>query len=112
MSDAEESNGTGDGSTMDLIRKHRKGQLAAEAAALDRLHASVMSTHDQASRMNRELKDQDVLISNVERGVGAASQEAQSQTRSVGQMVEQSKNNGFLLTVAALLIVIIVLLWV
>jgi predicted ABC-type ATPase len=109
------SNGPGDDGNavgMEVIRERRKAQLDAEAKALDQLHASVMMTHHHATHMSRELNDQDRLIGNLEHGVGAANQETRAQTRSVAQLVEQSKNNGFVITVAVLVVIIIILLWV
>merc|ERR1711991_363201 len=104
------ASGEGGAGNMAELRQQHEQQRAHENAALDRLHASIMVTHSNATTMNRELNDQDRLLGNLEHGVTAANQEARSQTRSVGQLVEQTKGNGFIITVACLIVVIIVLL--
>jgi hypothetical protein len=95
---------------MEAVRAQRANQTAQEAAALDRLHASIMVTHSNASAMGQELSDQDRLIGRLEDGVGAANTETRSQTRAVGTLVEETKKNGFMLTVAVLVVIIIVLI--
>ncbi len=100
-----------EGRLMDLARAQRKAQLDAEAAALDRLHASVMATHDHATRINVELQDQDRLLGTLNRNVNAAGMEIRDQTRSVGSLIQRSHNGCFLITVGLLVIVIIILLW-
>lgn len=98
------------GDRMDVLRQQRQSQRDTENAALDRLHASIMVTHGNAAAMGRELNDHDRLLTNLDRNVGAANMETRSQTRSVGQLVNQTKSNGFLLCVAVLVVIIIILL--
>jgi hypothetical protein len=100
------------GTAMEAVRHNRKAQLELEAKALDQLHASVMSTHQHATAMHRELNDQDRLLNNLDRGVGAANQETRAQTRSIGHLVEQTKTHSFLVAVAVLVLIIIILLWI
>eukprot|EP00672_Neobodo_designis_P027041 CAMPEP_0174832270 /NCGR_PEP_ID=MMETSP1114-20130205/3586_1 /TAXON_ID=312471 /ORGANISM="Neobodo designis, Strain CCAP 1951/1" /LENGTH=109 /DNA_ID=CAMNT_0016066125 /DNA_START=34 /DNA_END=363 /DNA_ORIENTATION=- len=106
MSDSE----TGGQGGMEAVRAQRANQQAQQAQALDRLHASIMVTHSNATAMGQELSDQDRLIGRLEDGVSAANNETRSQTRAVGTLVEETRKNGFMITVAVLVTIIIVLL--
>lgn len=99
-----------EGRLMDVARAHRRAQLEQEAAALDRLHNSVMQTHSHATRINVELQDQDRLLGTMNRNLDAAGLEVRDQTRSVGQIIERSGHGCFFLTVAILVLIIIILL--
>jgi hypothetical protein len=106
------SDSDGPGSSgIEQVRADRMSQQAAQAQALDRLHASIMVTHSTASAMGQELTDQERLIGRLEDGVNAANVETRSQTRAVGSLVESTRKNSFMITVAVLVAIIIVLLW-
>lgn len=96
---------------MEDLRKKRSEQSSEVNDALDRLHSSVLQTQDRALRMNKELADQDRLLSNLGDGVDAANQDARAQTQSITQLLQQSRHGGFIFTVVALLLIILLLLW-
>ena len=79
---------------------------------LDALHRSVLSTRDAAVKIGNELDDQSNLLGKLNTNVGAVTDEAHSQTKSVAQLLDMSANRGFYSTVIVLVIIILVLLLV
>ncbi len=77
---------------------------------LDQLHASVQGTRDFALRIGTELSEQDKMLDSLHSGVALATDESKRQSSSVVQILKDSKNGGFYVTVAVLVLIIIVLL--
>lgn len=96
--------------TTTLQQEQRTRELAVQDEMLDALHASVMTTKDYAERIGTELSEQDAMLDRLHTGVEIANSEASKQTKSVGQLIVESKHRGFYAIVIVLLLIIVVLI--
>jgi hypothetical protein len=97
--------------SLEQVKESRRQQLDAENAMLDKLHGSIMQTHEMAKVVGGELSEQERMLGRLQGNVERANVETAQQNRSVLALLQQSKHSGFYFAVIALVIVIIFLLF-
>ena len=95
----------------DLAEANRQ-RIAQENAMLDQLHASVMLTQARATGIGAAIREHEPALAQLGRNIDHANLEVVSQSRSILDMLQDTKERSFWGTAAVLVIVIIVLLWI